>query len=90
MIRRGLARLFAGWVGDDPNPEPSQLDEWDGVVVPALEPDVDLLPSHPGLREYALMSPEQRASFAADFRARRAAEDAVIEAERIAREAARP
>ena len=52
MIRRLFTRILTGWVGEDPNPGPSQLDEWDGMVVPALEPDVEPVRMPPAVAEF--------------------------------------
>jgi hypothetical protein len=31
LIKRVWRRFVAFWIGDDPNPELSQLDRWDGL-----------------------------------------------------------
>lgn len=86
MIRR-LSSLFSRWVGDDPHPEPFMPADAmvEPVVVPALEPDPysDL----PAWQGWECLHEDEKAAFAAEFRARRAAEAVVAEAERIARQA---
>lgn len=73
MIRR-LSSLFSRWVGDDPNPEASHLDELDRMVVPALEPDPEpALRVPPAVAEFDAMTDEQRVVWGAECYLRRIA-----------------
>ena len=85
MIRRLFTRALSNLVGDDPHPEPfHQHDRMvEPVVVPELEPDpYSDLPAWDG---WNCLHEDEKAAFAAEFRARRAGEDVIAEAERIAR-----